>query len=634
MTYYSKLNKYNQKINQLGGLTKEQLETKIIPRRPRCPTTHFSQHLGECWNDAIQMLFCYSDAIKQTVQNKLLNLESKEIIDFAYYNGREICIPPIYRRYNNYDIAPELENKLIQYLNLLQRRLCMHLNIDTDVCKITEEIKTCIDADYDRIFAETSYKEPYTRYKYESTRLHRQSSLTSGVMSAIIGTQMVDDTHSISYHGATLQIGQNIINNLSFCLLDNKFIKIHYKTISNMTEYDIDSCFGIYIASHGMNRDEYRGHATAFYTCNDQDLYYDDNLYKRDAKIKYIVDWRLLLKKCINEGCIFYLDFSSAIIYYNFQSNLTIYYKIQLNGISIRCEKPSNLWKISHMLFLKLDDTFTIDEQITIYKKYPHFIRDETLEIYPIVLHDALISKDNELIMKILNERMNISVDAKDINGINILGNAIINNSSYDIINLLLEKFRINVNSTDNNGISILAHAIINRCDITIINLLISNRAYVNNTDNNGISILAHAIISRCDITIINLLIRNRAYVNNTDNNKLSVLAYAIIYKSDISILELLLNSGANVNILDKYNNNILQIAIQLESDDLIIYLLVSHGADYLYKGSSLYSPFKQAVINQNIKYIRIYYDKAYSEKASSKKIVEMDTIVKYYSKK
>jgi hypothetical protein len=48
-----------------------------------CDKRGFKQHKGECWNDSIQTMICFSDGIKHFVQRKLWNLSADEIIEFA-----------------------------------------------------------------------------------------------------------------------------------------------------------------------------------------------------------------------------------------------------------------------------------------------------------------------------------------------------------------------------------------------------------------------------------------------------------------------------------------------------------------------------------------------------------------------
>jgi hypothetical protein len=188
----SKYLKYKQKcvnlINQLGG-SKEEIYAKIKSLEPRCARTSFSQHLGECWNDAIQMLLCYSDEIKETVQNKLLNLTPKEIIDLAYYNGREKFLPPIYRRSNTdseqQEISNKFEKRLSKYLALLQQRLCMHIDGEKPICRL-EEGSSCPITDFNKYLVEDDTEKRPKAFK-------RDSSIISGIGTAYLGRKFIFD---------------------------------------------------------------------------------------------------------------------------------------------------------------------------------------------------------------------------------------------------------------------------------------------------------------------------------------------------------------------------------------------------------------------------------------------------------
>ena len=45
----------------------------------KCDSEGFYQHSGECWNDAIQMVFLWTDGLKEVVQEKLAKSEIKTI---------------------------------------------------------------------------------------------------------------------------------------------------------------------------------------------------------------------------------------------------------------------------------------------------------------------------------------------------------------------------------------------------------------------------------------------------------------------------------------------------------------------------------------------------------------------------
>jgi len=75
-----------------------QIKTKYTGAK--CDSEGFYQHEGECWNDAIQMLFLFSDGLKEVVQEKLANNEvdinfipresiPRIIDEYAKYRGDE-----------------------------------------------------------------------------------------------------------------------------------------------------------------------------------------------------------------------------------------------------------------------------------------------------------------------------------------------------------------------------------------------------------------------------------------------------------------------------------------------------------------------------------------------------------------
>ena len=88
-SYYNKYLKYKLKNQQGGELTPIQLErkkeliAKYEHKKTLCISQHFKQHERECWNDAIQYAFAFTDGCKELVQRKLLNLSLNESRSFT-----------------------------------------------------------------------------------------------------------------------------------------------------------------------------------------------------------------------------------------------------------------------------------------------------------------------------------------------------------------------------------------------------------------------------------------------------------------------------------------------------------------------------------------------------------------------
>jgi len=86
--FYSKYLKYKNKYLKLKGGSFE---------TPICTNQGFSQHLGECWHDALSMALLYSDGFKEETQPLLYNNSVEELIKYGMLkeNNRWVHIPLI-----------------------------------------------------------------------------------------------------------------------------------------------------------------------------------------------------------------------------------------------------------------------------------------------------------------------------------------------------------------------------------------------------------------------------------------------------------------------------------------------------------------------------------------------------------
>ena len=111
----------------------------------RCDSEGFYQHLGECWNDSIQMIFLFSDGLKEIVQPALLdpNFDSKleSIINnernklfFLFESDLKGLKTTNIRAVNNSEKeilaskARERKNAIIEYFKVLKKRFMRHYN--------------------------------------------------------------------------------------------------------------------------------------------------------------------------------------------------------------------------------------------------------------------------------------------------------------------------------------------------------------------------------------------------------------------------------------------------------------------------------------------------------------------------
>lgn len=339
--YLKYKNKYIKLKNQLGGATLEELEGKITIRKSLCANqeTSFRQHQGECWNDSIQMLLCFSDALKYNILNKLLNLNPDEIIEMAYRENRERFLAPVYRRNDTIPGQNEKVDKMLKnlriYLLLLQNRLCLHLGKEQktggipicdamsrfgDTCPIKTQFRKFMVKEKDDseleikpldffkfVFPTLSQEErldiqtkiasgiqiedvikPYTTMSAQD-KLEKQREEILGIASAMKGLKMINRKHrpggkiTLTKHGSLGNDEVAILNLLSFTLLrGNEGLITKKVKIQNMTLEDIDDNFGAIVYTPQ--------HATSFYICDKIQIYYNDNY-----GMMYI-NWKNILK--------------------------------------------------------------------------------------------------------------------------------------------------------------------------------------------------------------------------------------------------------------------------------------------------------------------------------------------------
>lgn len=245
--YKNKLNKYENKIKLLGGSNPSSF-------RPVCDNIGFHQHEGECWHDAIQMIFCFSDSTKDVVQEKLYRLTSRQILDLAQTKGIEYIIPNFF--IDTEEAKEDFETKIIDYLDNFIARFKNHF--------------------------ELSSKKEKTEGRPDSFYLGPACELTARRISRPLSNE--------EESGGDFRDDIIIITLLSYLLLENnEFITFEYKFTDEIFSVDdIDDIDAIILSS--IN------HATCFYTCDKIEKYYDDNY----GVINF--NWKNFLKLFISKG--------------------------------------------------------------------------------------------------------------------------------------------------------------------------------------------------------------------------------------------------------------------------------------------------------------------------------------------
>ena len=245
-----------------------------------CDSEGFYQHYGECWNDAISMIFLFTDGLKEITQEKLamndvnINFIPKESI---------ITIITIYNIYRNhlYNIAkntrPDLippaiaDNELIEsllfYIMFLKNRFVRHYVMESERRQQQGDEVCTLDKNPIKV-------------------LHSMGK--NAVLSALFGnpgkkTKNLKDYISHNAHGANQFVIENLIN----MLIAIFFPKGKYDIISKgYISYEEALTIKSYIYAIHFSTEN---HGLCFYTCGGNDFFYEDNFGP------FLFPWREIL---------------------------------------------------------------------------------------------------------------------------------------------------------------------------------------------------------------------------------------------------------------------------------------------------------------------------------------------------
>jgi len=249
-----------------------QIKTKFTGAK--CDSEGFYQHEGECWNDSLQMVFLFSDGLKEVVQEKLANNE----VDINFI-PRE-SIPRIIDEYANYrresakDLVPDLSPKqiieqLIFYLQFLKHRFARHYTMES----------------------ERRADELCTLSKNPIKLLHVKGK--NAIMSAIFGKPSANPDNNITIE----KYKKNHLagaNQLQIIYLVKILMYTFFPGVSDLKYWDYIE-YASLLKPFKDPRNiisilfTTRTHASCFYTCGDKDFFYDDNFGP------FLFPWRKIL---------------------------------------------------------------------------------------------------------------------------------------------------------------------------------------------------------------------------------------------------------------------------------------------------------------------------------------------------
>ena len=248
----------------------------------KCDSEGFYQHEGECWNDAITMVFLFSDGLKEVIQEKLatteidINFIPRESIPLIIGEYTKYREDDIKRRGNTNKGPPNLtEEKILEsivfYLKFLKHRFARHYIMESDR---REECR----ADRNPI------KILHTKGK-------------NAMMAAIFGNpakysnKSLKEYHNtgVSEHGANSAQNAYLINTLIHCFFPstptNLYSFMTYKDVLNIR----DKTFSLLLMVGAF-------HVGCLYTCGGQDFFYENNFGP------FLFPWRDILLKDKNSS--------------------------------------------------------------------------------------------------------------------------------------------------------------------------------------------------------------------------------------------------------------------------------------------------------------------------------------------
>lgn len=242
-----------------GPSLRERALTLVRERGPICDSEGFYQHLGECYSDATQMAFLFSDGLKEILQPALLEQDiTAEQIEAIL--TKTISKQTFRRRHG------EKVDGYVSLFKHLQNRLARHILAEY------ERIDTCPMVSSPSMFQAPAMKEMF-RVK---------GANAYGTIGGIKGWSGENYRESpTAFSGDDLSVFILLINLLFF----NTTIQVNKVNTHEANAY----IFSILVPSSGLGPSE--GHGLALYTCGGQDFMYEDN------NGPFLFPWRKFVEK-------------------------------------------------------------------------------------------------------------------------------------------------------------------------------------------------------------------------------------------------------------------------------------------------------------------------------------------------
>jgi len=238
-----------------------------------CDSEGFYQHEGECWNDATQMIFLFSDGLKEIVQEKLANNE----VDINFIPRDSI--PKIIKLYN--DMKEEKERLYAVNRNKYSRMIPPALTNEQIIESVVFYLVFLKHRFARHYIMESNRREEECKESHNPIKiLHTKGK--NAEMAAIFGNPSKNPHINLTIErykaddklkGATVSQHMYLINILVLIFFPPYQVETRSES-SHLETYNMSIYTQQYIYATILNTDK---HATCLYTCGGRDFFYEDN---------------------------------------------------------------------------------------------------------------------------------------------------------------------------------------------------------------------------------------------------------------------------------------------------------------------------------------------------------------------
>ena len=518
MSFFSRLNPFRKATPAFIGPVASPTASDA-----RCDSEGFYQHLGECWNDSIQMIFLFSDGLKEIVQPALLdpNFDSKMESIINDENNKDLFLfksdlvglnttnlgainNPFANNSSKAVLASkvrERKNAIIEYFKVLKKRFMRHYTNESlrrdSVC----DNETARDHQAFQRMSEISRAAgkdgiAAAALGHLDTRGINRSQINVEELRKKNkenkynpGGSIYDDHYLFNLYKLVFFANYefNVYWFISTIILNENLDRGYDITIdlSKISNKLINNSKAVFISSK-VNYEE--GHATAFYTCGGSQIYYEDNsgiyafpwkefllkavdLYKNDKSTILCCGYNTQTSNVIEiQSSPFYpiirTGETKPFTYYTFIKDSPLLESrdgtFEYNGISVKMLNVNKAELKDDKLIRKIDSLVFItinNDQAVNAQRFNQTARHGSINLNYFI-NLVIKNPDPEKILKFLNEYIQSNIFEKGIFG--------------DLISYTLKKIRP-INPELNKKLLELAEAHLDGTDLETIQKQVEN---------------------------------------------------------------------------------------------------------------------------------------------------------------